>query len=230
MFQGFSQESVDFLWGIRLNNERSWFLAHKEDFHTHVEGPMKELAAQVTAAMQEEFPELGLEKKISRIYRDARRLHGRGPYKDHLWFTLRRPGTSEAATPCFYFELAPNYYSIGMGCYDATPLTMAKLRARIDRDPATMEDLTRKLNEQAEFALETADYKKLRAPAPSEILEPWYRAKYFSIGHEEKLTEELFSREIVDRLKQGYEFLLPYYDYFVTLDGDRDPREELKEH
>ena len=117
-----------------------------------------------------------------------------------------------------------------MGYWVSKPVTMAKLRARIDRDPATMEELTRKLNGQTEFTLDTTDYKKLRSPAPSEILEPWYRAKYFAIGHNEKLTEELFSRDIVERLKNGYTFLLPYYDYFVTLDGDRDPREELKEY
>ena len=27
MFQGYSQETVDFMWGIRFNNERGWFLA-----------------------------------------------------------------------------------------------------------------------------------------------------------------------------------------------------------
>ena len=27
MFQGFSQQTNDFLWGIRFNNERSWFEA-----------------------------------------------------------------------------------------------------------------------------------------------------------------------------------------------------------
>ena len=32
MFQGFSQGAVDFLWGIRFNSERSWFLAHKQEF------------------------------------------------------------------------------------------------------------------------------------------------------------------------------------------------------
>ena len=31
MFRGFSPETMDFLWGIRMNNERSWFLAHKNE-------------------------------------------------------------------------------------------------------------------------------------------------------------------------------------------------------
>ena len=42
---------------------------------------------------------------------------------------------------------------------------------------------------------------------------------------QEKLTEELFSRAIAERLKRDFDFLLPYYDYFVTLEGDPDPRE-----
>ena len=41
MFQGFSQETVDFMWGIRFNNERSWFEAHKSDYQTYFLAPMK---------------------------------------------------------------------------------------------------------------------------------------------------------------------------------------------
>ena len=29
MFTGFTDETVDFMWGIRFNNERTWFEAHK---------------------------------------------------------------------------------------------------------------------------------------------------------------------------------------------------------
>lgn len=47
--------------------------------------------------------------------------------------------------------------------------------------------------------------------------------KTISITHEEKLTEELFSRDVVDRIKTGYAFLLPYYDYFLTLPSDPEP-------
>ena len=39
-------------------------------------------------------------------------------------------------------------------------------------------------------------------------------------------AKNALSREIVDRVKAGWEFLLPYYDYFVTLDGDPDPSSE----
>ena len=225
MFNGFTDETVDFMWGIRFNNERGWFMDHKEIYQKHFYEPMRELGDEMYDFIQSKRPDYALIRKVARIYRDARRLHGRGPYKDHLWFTVEQPAESWMDKPSFWFELTPDGWSYGMGYWVSKPVTMAKLRARIDRDPDTMERLTRTLNNQTEFSLNTVDYKKLRSPAPSEILEPWYRAKYFSIGHEEKLTDELFDRSLVERLKQGYEFLLPYYDYFLTLEGDPDPRE-----
>ena len=32
MFTGFTPETVDFLWGIRMNNNRDWFLEHKKQY------------------------------------------------------------------------------------------------------------------------------------------------------------------------------------------------------
>ena len=225
-FEGYSQETLDFLWGIRFNNERSWFLAHKQDYEAHLLAPTRALGEQVYEALHAAFPKEPFLLKLSRIYRDARRLHGRGPYKDHLWFSVEQPSEQWTAHPTFWFELALEGWTYGMGYYLPKPLTMAKLRARIDRDPAAMEKLMRKLNRQKELVLETEDYKRPRAPAPSKLLEPWYRARSFTICHNDKLTDELFSRDIVERLRQDFTFLLPYYDYFVTLDGDPDPREQ----
>ena len=41
-FEGFSPETVDFLWGIRLNNNREWFEANKKNYVTYLYEPMKE--------------------------------------------------------------------------------------------------------------------------------------------------------------------------------------------
>ena len=222
MFQGFSQESVDILWGIRFNNERSWFLAHKEEFQARVDAPLRELAAQVGQAMEEEFPKLGLSVKISRIYRDARRLYGRGPYKDHMWFSLRRPGQREGGAPCFYFELAPEYYSYGMGAYDPTPLTMAKLRARIDRDPKSLETLARRLKRQQEFQLEGEEYKRPKGD-PGPLLFPWYNRRQIVLSSDHNCEGLLFAPELADQVLAGFRFLVPYYRFMDTLAGDPPP-------
>jgi uncharacterized protein (DUF2461 family) len=41
MFTGFTDETVDFMWGIRFNNERGWFEAHKEIYRNHFYLPME---------------------------------------------------------------------------------------------------------------------------------------------------------------------------------------------
>lgn len=225
MFQGFDDTTVDFMWGIRFNNERRWFEAHKQEYLDHFYAPMRELQGEIYDHIAAQLPDYGLIGKVCRIYRDARRLHGRGPYKDHLWLSVEQPHEEETGTPCFWFELGPESWSYGLGYYMARPSTMAKLRARMNADPRPMEALTRKLNGQSEFVLEGREYKRPKSAAPSALLEPWYRKKSFSLCHDEQLTEELFSRQLVDRLKTGYDFLIPYYQYFVTLEGDRDPNE-----
>ena len=225
MFTGFTDETVDFMWGIRFNNERGWFEAHKEDYLTYFYRPMAALADEVYDYLAHRRPDLGLIRKVTRIYRDARRLHGRGPYKDHLWFYVEQPSEQWTAHPTLWFELGPELWSYGLGYYMARPVTMARLRARMDRDPKIMTDLTRRLKRQSEFVLEGEEYRRPKAQAPVPELEPWYRKKSFTLCHEAKLEEALFSRDLVDRLKKGYDFLLPYYDYFITLDSDPDPRE-----
>ena len=225
MFTGFTDETVDFMWGIRFNNERSWFEAHKEDYLTYFYRPMAALADEVYDYLAHRRPDLGLIRKVTRIYRDARRLHGRGPYKDHLWFSVEQPSEQWTAHPTLWFELGPELWSYGLGYYMARPVTMARLRARMDADPKIMTDLTRRLKRQSEFVLEGEEYRRPKAQAPVPELEPWYRKKSFTLCHEAKLEEALFSRDLVDRLKKGYDFLLPYYDYFITLDSDPDPRE-----
>ena len=223
MFQGFSGATVDFLWGIRFNNERSWFEAHKEEYQTHLLAPMKALSAEVYDRFHDKHPDLPMVCKVSRIYRDARRLFGRGPYKDHLWMSLLRPHEEGSFAPVFWFELTPDDWSCGMGFWQAPPLTMAKFRARMDRDPAPMEKLTRRLNRQDRFVLEGPEYKRPKA-APTPLLAPWYAKKSFSLSHEEEHCDLLWSHDLVDALVEGYEFLLPYYQYMELLEGDPDPR------
>lgn len=227
MFTGFTDATVDFLWGIRFNNERLWFEAHKETYLSELYRPMKDLGAEIYEFLSERRPDDPMVCRVSRIYRDARRLHGRGPYKDHLWFCVERPSEDWTTRPTFWFELGPDYWGYGMGCWMARPMDMAKLRSRIVRDPKPMEKLTKALRGQTEFTLGGDTYKRSKAGAPSELLVPWFQMKTISITHEEKLTEELFSRDVVDRIKTGYAFLLPYYDYFLTLPSDPEP-ETLK--
>ena len=47
MFTGFTPETIDFLWGIRMNNNRDWFLEHKKQYTDTLYEPMKALGADL---------------------------------------------------------------------------------------------------------------------------------------------------------------------------------------
>ena len=40
MFQGFTQQTFEFMWNLRFNNEKSWFEAHKDEYRTVLAQPM----------------------------------------------------------------------------------------------------------------------------------------------------------------------------------------------
>ena len=215
-FQGYTQGTIDFLWNLRFNNERGWFLAHKEEFLALVDRPTRALAAWLTREMTELYPELGLELKVSRIYRDARRLFGRGPYKDHLWFSLRKPGERDCAIPCLWFEISPEGYSYGMGVWDPAPLTMAKLRANIDRDPKPLEKLVRAVEERGEFNLEGEAYKRPKGD-PGPLLSPWYNRKQISLTRNPSCEGAFTSPELAGQVLEGWKSLVPLYRWMREL-------------
>lgn len=222
MFSGFSDKTIDFMWNIRFNNEKSWFEAHKEEYKEVLAHPMNELAQEVYDGFARKHPEFALNLHVSRIYRDARHLHGQGPYKDHLWFSLRPACEEWTDKPVFWFELSPDNWTYGLGYYRARPLTMAKHRARIDKDAKQLEKLARSLNSQSEFVLDGEAYARQKADV-GKLLNDWYNIKSFSLLHEEALSDDLFCTKLTERIVKGFEYLVPFYAYFSTLDSDPDP-------
>ena len=221
-FTGFSQSTMDFMWNLRFNNNKQWFEAHKDEYLRDFLNPMKALEKEVFERVSSDFGGRGFIHKISRIYRDARRVRGGEPYRTNLWFSIERPSEEWTSAPVFWFELEPENWSYGMGYYQARPETMAKLRARIDRDPRKFEKLVASLGGQDEFVLDGPDYvRKKTAPTPK--TSAWYNKKSFSLIHNEPSNEILFSPGLADRIVTGYSFLMPFYDYFVTLDSDPAP-------
>lgn len=161
---------------------------------------------------------------VCRIYRDARRLFGRGPYKDHLWLTIERPHERFEGVPALYFELAPNYFSYGCGYWDASPATMAKLRRRIETNPKPLEKIVRKLN-KSRFTLTGQPFKRPKGDV-GKLLNPWYNAKNIAVGYDDNPEGVLFTPELRDEVLAGFRELMPLYLYLDSLAGDPEPNKE----
>ena len=223
MFTGFAQKTIDFMWGIRLNNNKPWFEEHKDEFKRDFQFPMKELGQEVYSRIMADCGERGFIHKLSRIYKDARRVHDGCPYRDNLWFSVEKPsapGEESAGILTFWFDLNPEGWSYGLGYYAAKAATMERLRTRIDDNPKEFEKLIDLLDSQEEFTLDGPEYARAKQ-APTPKTQGWYNKKSFSLIHSGEIGDELFARGFADRLVTGYRFLMPFYDYFAAVDDER---------
>lgn len=209
MFEGFSPETVDFLWGIRMNNEREWFLAHKPAYVRYLYEPMKELGK----ALFEPFLDRpGNVLKVSRIYRDAR-LHYPVPYKESLWICIRRDVEWWAENPCLYFEIRPEGVSYGLFWWHPRPKALESMRQDIAAHPEPFLKLLRR-TEKAVGKPVTADLYKRPKPAPTEKIAPYFAWKgQIGCTWEEEFSSEVFGDQLLPRVRERFQALIPLYEY-----------------
>ena len=215
-FNGFSEETGEFLWGIAFNNEKPWFEAHREQFVRAVKEPLDALAREVLALTEAKHPDDGYRVHISRIHRDARRLFGRGPYKDHLWFTLWSNAGDDNG-PAFWFEVGPATYSYGVGFYCAKPGQMDAFRRYVDANPAETERLVKRVA-RAGYTLDGEEYKRPKKDV-GPVLNPWYNRKFLALSKTFDHGGEFYTAELPAVLAASYEELMPVYELmcrFVT--------------
>ena len=213
----FSPKSIDFLWDLSVNNNKTWFEENKHRFATEIQTPTKALAQLVYEALDTTHPALGLSCKVTRIYRDARRVRGGEPYKTNLWFFIEKPTLLDStATAGFWFGIEKEVWNYGLGFYAPKAGTMAKLRQRIDQNPKQLETLIKGIAD-SEFTLTGEDYKRTKTPAHGR-LGAWYNKKQLALMCQASPSEGLFEAGLGERLVAGYLRLVPLYLYLSSLD------------
>ena len=210
MFTGFSPETVDFLWGIRLNNNRDWFAAHKEDYVNHLYTPMKALGQSLFAPFSETPGNIC---KVSRIYRDAR-MHHPLPYKESLWICIRKDVQWWAEAPCLYFEIRPEGICYGFIFYKPSTASLEKMRQHWAANPKEILLLLKK-TEKATGKPVTAETYKRPKPAPiPELAELFSWKGYIDCSVTEEFSPDTFGPELCQRVQDFLLKLNPLYEYF----------------
>lgn len=203
-FQGFSPETIDFLWGLRFNNNREWFEPHKTQYQQSLYEPMKALARDLYPSL-EDFPEL--ECKVSRIYRDAR-LHPPTPYKESLWICFRTADRPWGEQPVFYFELTPEEYSFGFLLWFPKTWQMEQFRKQLAADPKEFLEIVQQLESSPELRLEGECFKRPK-PCPDDSFLRFFKLKNFGATVSRSIDDRLFSPELVDEIRECYQSLKP---------------------
>lgn len=210
MFTGFTPETMDFLWGIRMNNNRDWFTQHKGDYVRTLYEPMKELGQAVFQPFLERPGNL---LKVSRIYRDAR-MHPPTPYKESLWLCIRRDVDWWAENPCLYFELNPEGANYGFFYWKPRTSMLEDFRRNISAKP----DDFLKLISDTEAAVGqpvTAECYKRPKPTDNPTLIPYFAWKG-QIGCTREIApgDRLFGSQLEEEVSSFFEALTPLYEYF----------------
>ncbi|MFC1745031.1 DUF2461 domain-containing protein [Candidatus Riflebacteria bacterium] len=128
-FTGFPLETMEFYAELSKNNNREWFLEHKNIFLARVMTPAKEFVMHLGHELLKIHPQIGFDPRtngqgsIFRIYRDVRFSRSKLPYKTHLgiFFWL---GMNKKESPGYYFHLENNHALVyaGMHCFSKKSL------------------------------------------------------------------------------------------------------------
>ncbi len=210
-FEGYSPETVDFLWGIRLNNNREWFMEHKQDYVNCLYEPTKALGRELWDLF-EESP--GTVLKVSRIYRDAR-MHHPLPYKESLWICVRQDVQWWAENPCLYFEINPDRIHYGFFFWRVRPGVMEQIRQDMARDPKKFLKLMRSVEKATGLKVTAEELYKRPKPTEEKRLAPYFAWKgQIGCVVEEEFGPNTFGPELAQRVKTLFRQLLPLYQYF----------------
>ena len=210
MFGGYSPETVDFLWGIRMNNNREWFLANKPNYVKYLYEPTKELGAELFGPF---LDKPGCLLKVSRIYRDAR-LHHPLPYKESLWICIRQDVQWWAENCCLYFEINPEGVDYGFFFWKPRPAMMKEFRKHIAAEPGKFLDMIQAVESATGMQIGAGEYKhpeKCEDPR----LERFYLWKdKIDCSVHEDFSEATFGPELAARVGDLFQKLIPLYDFF----------------
>ena len=129
----FSAHTLKFLRGLKRNNRREWFQAHRDDYETHVRGPMTAVVERLAADFRSFAPELVASPKVSmyRIYRDTRFSENKAPYKTHAAAVFPTRGLAKHEGAGLYFHVSHEDVWVGGGMYSPQPQQLHVVREHI---------------------------------------------------------------------------------------------------
>jgi uncharacterized protein (TIGR02453 family) len=196
-----------------MNNNREWFLDHKQQYVNTLYQPMKALAGELLPLVSDRP---GTVVKVSRIYRDAR-MHHPVPYKESLWICIRPDVQWWAEAPCLYFEINPDGVHYGFFFYKPGTAGLERFRSKLAAKPDEFLQLMESTEAAVGQKLEAISYKRPKA-SPDPRLDDYFSWKE-QIGcvREEAFGPDTFGPELAARVADFLEKLLPVYDYFLTV-------------
>jgi uncharacterized protein (TIGR02453 family) len=222
-FDGFQKQTLRFLEGLRANNDKEWFEAHRADYEAHFLAPARAFAEALAPRLRKIDRDVVVEPRVNgsimRINRDIRFSKDKSPYKDHLdlWFwTGDRKGWNSSG---FFFRLTPERLILGAGMHHFEPEALARYRKAV-LDPkrgAALAKLAESLR-AAGYVVGEEAYKKVPAGAPADHPRAaLLRHGGLHVGYDGKLPAALKTAGFVDFAAEHYAAIAPVHRWLRAL-------------
>jgi len=221
-FGGFTKETVAFFKGLKRNNNRAWFEAHRPVYEAHVLAPAKAFVAAFGERLRPLLPRINaipkVNKSIFRLNRDTRFSLDPSPYKTNLGIYFWEGGKSRMEGTGIYFHLEPPHMMLGGGNYMFSDKQIVRFRRAVV-DPKLGGELAKilaGLSELKGWEIGGRHYKRLPAgfdPAHPNAALLLHNGLYF--GRETGIPEEFYSSRLVDYCLEAYLSLIPLHKWLI---------------
>ena len=214
----FTKRALQFLRGLKKNNAKPWFEAHREEYEGELREPMRALIAEMDTRMRRFAPEIGGDPKRSmfRIHRDIRFSKDKSPYKTNAacWFHHRKAsgkvgGEGHEGSAGFYFHLQPGNSFVGGGLWMPARPQLNKLRDAIAEDAEGFGKVARGLTRRFDGLSGESVLKRMpRGYSEDQPGAKWLRYQSFTSGR--RVTDsEATGASLPQLLQRDFTTLLP---------------------
>lgn len=216
-FEGIPVGAVDFFAELQWNNNREWWLAHKDVYESQVRKPMAALAEMLGS-------EYGT-PKLFRPHRDVRFSKDKTPYKTHQGLVIpTRTGMG------WYVQISAEGLMIAGGWYACAPDQLARYRAAVNDDAAgeTLVGIVNRLDEQGYLVSGNLLATRPRGVSPDHPRLPLMRHRSMVVDADHGVPEWMETGELLARVRADWEAFEPLMSWLSELVGDsevvREPR------
>jgi len=221
-FGGFPRDLIGFLAGLKANNERAWFDAHRDDYERLMKEPARDFVAAISSRLPELAEDLVAEPKIGRsihrINRDTRFSNDKTPYLPRLHLVFWR-GVKPMGSSGLHFVIHPEHLGAGVGNWAFSPKQLERYRDAV-AEPKNAAALAKAIDAATAAAGMGLDAPALkRVPAGFDADGPHaglLKHKGIVVRGDRAIPDALFGPGAVDLALDLFRPLVPLHEWLVA--------------
>lgn len=218
-FTGFSAEGIDLLVLNRLQNDKAFYEAHKEEIKRLAIEPFYRLCEEMTPVMSAIDPQFVTvpSRMVSRVRRDTRYTKDKTLYRANLWLFFRRARASAYdSVPAYYVEVHPEYWS--WGCWGSWGRgDMAAVREMILHEDKRFLEAFDAVSRCQAVSLGGELYKRPKCPDANPAYQDWLNRKELGVSfYEHTDFAPLLDGSFVQPMLAAMQQLAPLYRFLLA--------------